>query len=123
MLELFSTLSSLASATERIRLGTAVCLVPQRNPVYTAKSVSTVDWLSGGRFDFGIGIGWLREEFATLDAPFERRARTHARVPRGDAHALARRGVVVRRRPLHPPAVPNVPEAIPGRRATDLLRR
>jgi probable F420-dependent oxidoreductase len=74
MLELFTTLAFLAAATERIRLGTAVCLVPQRNPVYTAKEVSTVDWLSNGRVDFGIGIGWLREEFEVLDVPFEHRA-------------------------------------------------
>jgi len=74
MLELFATVSFLASVTERVRLGTAVCLVPQRNPVYTAKSVATVDWLSDGRFDFGIGIGWLREEFAVLHEPFEQRA-------------------------------------------------
>ena len=74
MLELFTTLSFLASVTTTVRLGTAVCLVPQRNPVYTAKSVATVDWLSGGRVDFGIGIGWLREEFAVLDEPFEERA-------------------------------------------------
>ncbi len=74
MLEMFATLSFLASATERIRLGTAVCLVPQRNPVYTAKSVATVDWLSNGRVDFGVGIGWLREEFEVLNEPFEQRA-------------------------------------------------
>ncbi len=74
MLELFTTLTYLAAATDHLRLGTAVCLVPQRNPVYTAKEVSTVDWLSGGRVDFGIGIGWLREEFAVLDVPFEARA-------------------------------------------------
>ncbi len=74
MLELFTTLTFLAGVTERIRLGTAVCLVPQRNPVYTAKSVVTADWLSGGRVDFGVGIGWLREEFEVLDAPFPGRA-------------------------------------------------
>jgi probable F420-dependent oxidoreductase len=74
MLDLFTTLSFLAAATERIRLGTAVCLVPQRNPVYTAKETSTVDWLSNGRLDFGIGIGWLREEFEVLGVPFEQRA-------------------------------------------------
>jgi probable F420-dependent oxidoreductase len=74
MLEMFATLSFLASVTERVRLGTAVCLVPQRNPVYTAKSVATVDWLSGGRVDFGVGIGWLREEFAALNEPFDGRA-------------------------------------------------
>ena len=74
MLELFTTLSFLAAATTNVRLGTAVCLAPQRNPVYTAKSVATVDWLSGGRVDFGVGIGWLREEFDALNEPFEERA-------------------------------------------------
>ena len=77
LLELFSTLAFLAAETSTLRIGSAVCLVPQRNPVYTAKSVSNVDWLSGGRFDFGVGIGWLREEFAVLHEPFgERAART-----------------------------------------------
>ena len=74
MLELFTTLTYLGAVTDRIRLGTAVCLVPQRNPVYTAKAVATADWLTGGRVDFGIGIGWLREEFEVLDAPFSDRA-------------------------------------------------
>jgi alkanesulfonate monooxygenase SsuD/methylene tetrahydromethanopterin reductase-like flavin-dependent oxidoreductase (luciferase family) len=51
--------------------------VPQRNPLYTAKEVASLDWLSGGRFDFGIGIGWLKEEFEALDVPWGRRgART-----------------------------------------------
>jgi probable F420-dependent oxidoreductase len=59
--------------TSRIRLGTGICLVPQRNPVYTAKEVSAVDWLSGGRFDFGVGVGWLAEEFEACATPFERR--------------------------------------------------
>jgi probable F420-dependent oxidoreductase len=74
MLDLFGTLAFLAAETERIRLGTAVCLVPQRNPVYTAKEAATVDWLSNGRLDFGIGIGWQREEFEALDVPFAARA-------------------------------------------------
>jgi probable F420-dependent oxidoreductase len=74
LLELFTTLTFLAGVTERVRLGTAVCLVPQRNPVYTAKSVATADWLSGGRVDFGVGIGWLREEFDVLDVAFSGRA-------------------------------------------------
>jgi len=74
LLELFTTLTYLAAVTQRIRVGTAVCLVPQRNPVYTAKSVATADWLSGGRVDFGVGIGWLREEFEVLHMPFDDRA-------------------------------------------------
>jgi probable F420-dependent oxidoreductase len=74
MLGLFETITFLAGVTSTVRLGTAVCLVPQRNPVYTAKAVSTADWLSNGRFDFGVGIGWLREEFEALNEPFEHRA-------------------------------------------------
>src|SRR5207237_5837613 len=50
------------------------CLLPQRNPVAPAKEISTVDWLAAGRLDVGIGIGWLREEFEALDAPFPQRA-------------------------------------------------
>jgi probable F420-dependent oxidoreductase len=73
MLDLFSTLAFLAAETERVRIGSAICLLPQRNPVITAKEVSTVDWLSGGRLDLGLGIGWLREEFDALDAPFDER--------------------------------------------------
>lgn len=77
MLEPFTALSFLAARTARIRLATGICLVPQRNPVYTAKEVAAVDWLSNGRFDFGVGVGWLAEEFAACDVPFERRgART-----------------------------------------------
>jgi len=72
-LEPFVALSFLASATKRIRLGTGVLLVPQRNPVYTAKSVASLDWLSGGRVDVGVGVGWLREEFAALGVPWARR--------------------------------------------------
>ena len=73
MLDLFSTLAFLAAETERVRIGSAICLLPQRNPVITAKEVSTVDWLSRGRLDLGLGIGWLREEFEALDAPFDER--------------------------------------------------
>jgi probable F420-dependent oxidoreductase len=75
MVEPFTTLAFLAAVTSRIRLGTGVCLVPQRNPLYTAKEVANVDWLSGGRVDFGIGVGWQREEFEALDVPWEDRGR------------------------------------------------
>jgi alkanesulfonate monooxygenase SsuD/methylene tetrahydromethanopterin reductase-like flavin-dependent oxidoreductase (luciferase family) len=73
ILEPFTALSFLAATTRRIRLGTGICLVPQRNPVYTAKEVAAVDWLSGGRFDFGVGVGWLEEEFTACATPFARR--------------------------------------------------
>lgn len=73
LLDPFVTLSFLAAQTSTVRLGTAMCLVPQRNPLYTAKEVATLDWLSGGRVDFGVGVGWLREEFEALGVPWERR--------------------------------------------------
>ena len=63
----------IAAATERIRLATGVMLLPQRNPVYTAKHIATLDWLSGGRIDVGIGVGWSSEEFAACGVPFEQR--------------------------------------------------
>jgi probable F420-dependent oxidoreductase len=73
ILEPFTALAFLAAGTSQIRLGTGICLVPQRNPLYTAKEVASVDWLSQGRFDFGVGVGWLAEEFAACGVPFERR--------------------------------------------------
>lgn len=71
-LDPWTTISFLASVTRRIRLG-ACTIVPQRNPVYTAKEVANADWLSGGRVDFGAGIGWAREEFEAAGASFEQR--------------------------------------------------
>lgn len=73
LLEPFTTLSFLAAQTNSVRLGTAMCLLPQRNPVYVAKEVATVDWLSGGRVDLGVGVGWLEEEFDTLNVPWPKR--------------------------------------------------
>jgi probable F420-dependent oxidoreductase len=72
-LEPFSVLSFIAATTSRVRLGTGICILPQRNPVYAAKQVADLDVLSGGRLDFGIGVGWLREEFEALGVPFEHR--------------------------------------------------
>jgi probable F420-dependent oxidoreductase len=75
LLEPMITLTYLAARTTTVRLGTAMLLLPQRNPVYVAKEVSTLDWLSGGRVDLGIGVGWLKEEFEALNVPWERRGR------------------------------------------------
>ncbi|MGH2670769.1 MAG: LLM class F420-dependent oxidoreductase, partial [bacterium] len=75
----FAVLTFIAALTRSVRLGTGICLVPQRNPVYTAKMVACLDVLSKGRVDFGVGVGWLAEEFAALGVAFERRgARTRA---------------------------------------------
>ncbi|MHB1585258.1 MAG: TIGR03619 family F420-dependent LLM class oxidoreductase [Acidimicrobiales bacterium] len=75
LLEPLNTLSFLAASTTSVRLGTAMVLLAQRNPVYTAKEVATLDWLSGGRVDFGVGVGWLREEFEAVAAPWPARGR------------------------------------------------
>ena len=69
-LEAISTLLFAAGCTQRLLLGMSVLVVPQRNPVLTAKMLATLDVLSGGRLIFGAGIGWLREEFAALNVPF-----------------------------------------------------
>lgn len=74
ILDPFVALTYAAAVTSKIRLGTGICLVPERHPVTTAKEVASLDKLSGGRFDFGIGIGWLKEEFEALQIPWAKRA-------------------------------------------------
>jgi probable F420-dependent oxidoreductase len=71
--ETIVTLAAAAAVTTRIRLGTAVLVAPQRNPLLLAKQVASVAHIAGGRVDLGIGAGWLREEFEALDAPFASR--------------------------------------------------
>jgi probable F420-dependent oxidoreductase len=63
-LDPFVALGAAASVTERLRLGTGICLVVERDPITTAKEVASVDHLSGGRFLFGVGAGWNLEEMA-----------------------------------------------------------
>jgi probable F420-dependent oxidoreductase len=66
----FATLAAAAAVTRRLKVGTGICLVPERDPLLTAHQVATVDWLSGGRFLFGIGAGWLREEMGLFTPHF-----------------------------------------------------
>jgi probable F420-dependent oxidoreductase len=75
MLNPFVALAYAAAVTERVRLATGVCLVPEHNPLVLAKEVASLDHLSGGRFMLGVGIGWLVEEFEALGIPWEGRAR------------------------------------------------
>src|SRR5438105_13935613 len=65
-LEPLATLGYLAGITRRVRLGIAVLILPYRHPLLTAKMIATLDNLSGGRVDLGIGVGWMREEFEAL---------------------------------------------------------
>src|SRR5436853_533339 len=67
------TLAMIAGATQRVRLGTTVLIIPYRNPVLTAKMIASLDALSGGRFVLGVGAGWLAEESAALGVPFAER--------------------------------------------------
>lgn len=63
-LDPFVALTAAAAATTRLLLGTGICLVAQHDPIALAKSIATLDWLSGGRVLFGIGYGWNKEELA-----------------------------------------------------------
>jgi probable F420-dependent oxidoreductase len=70
-------MSYVAAATHEIKLATGILILPQHNPVITAKQVATLDHMSGGRVLLGIGVGWLKEEFDAIGASFaDRGART-----------------------------------------------
>jgi len=81
------TCQALALATSTLRVGTAVALVPLRHPLLWAREVNTLDHFSAGRFELGIGVGWLAEEFAALGVPFAERGR------RADEHLAALRAL------------------------------
>lgn len=71
----FVLLSSIAAVTSRIIVGTSVIILPYRNPVVVAKMIATLDVLSEGRVIFGVGPGWMKEEFEVLGVPVESRGR------------------------------------------------
>jgi probable F420-dependent oxidoreductase len=62
--DLFVALTAAAAATSRLRIGSGICLIVERDPITTAKEVASVDHLSGGRFELGVGAGWNREEMS-----------------------------------------------------------
>jgi probable F420-dependent oxidoreductase len=62
--DLFVALTAAAVVTTRLRVGSGICLVIERDPITTAKEAASVDYLSGGRLEFGVGAGWNREEMA-----------------------------------------------------------
>jgi probable F420-dependent oxidoreductase len=74
-LDPLASLGWLAAHTERIGLGTSVLVLPHRGAAATAKALSTIDWLAGGRLIVAVGAGWLREELAALGVPFAQRGR------------------------------------------------
>ncbi len=70
-----SWLTYVGAVTSTLRLITGVLVLPQRNPLVLAKQLATIDHLTDGRMELGIGVGWLREEFDALGVPFERRGK------------------------------------------------
>ncbi|MEZ7996754.1 MAG: TIGR03619 family F420-dependent LLM class oxidoreductase, partial [Halioglobus sp.] len=66
-------LTAIAANTKTLLLGTGVNIVSQANPMFLAKQAASLDFVSGGRFMLGAGIGWLQEEFDAMGVPFERR--------------------------------------------------
>jgi probable F420-dependent oxidoreductase len=72
-LDLFVAMTAAAAATRRLRIGSGICLVIERDPIVTAKEVASVDRLSGGRVEFGVGAGWNREEMRNHGTDPERR--------------------------------------------------
>lgn len=73
MMDPFIVLARASAVTTTIKLGTGICLIPERNPLLLAKEVATLDHLSGGRFIFGIGAGWLKEETEIMGGDFPHR--------------------------------------------------
>jgi probable F420-dependent oxidoreductase len=74
-LESLTVLAFLAGCTEQIKLGVSVLVLPYRHPLHWAKVAATIDVLSEGRFTLGVGVGWMKEEFDALSAPFAQRGR------------------------------------------------
>jgi len=68
-------MAAMAAVTEKLRFLTGVIILPLRNPLVLAKQVATLDHMSGGRIELGIGVGWLKEEFEALGVPFEKRGK------------------------------------------------
>ena len=89
-------LAFLACASSTLRLGTAIVVAPLHSPAVLAKRVATVDRLSGGRVELGLGIGWQREEYAAVGAAFDHRGQPPRRVHRGHAGTVGRPSGVVR---------------------------
>ncbi len=73
--ETLVTLAAVASITTRVKLGTSILVLPQRNPVLAAKQLATLDAISGGRVIAGVGVGWNESEFRNLNANFKNRGK------------------------------------------------
>ena len=107
----FVTLTAAATATTRLKIGTGVCLVAQRDPIQTAKLVASIDQVSGGRFLFGVGGGWNAEEMADHGTALQNPLQADARADRGDEGDLDRGRARVPRRARRFPEDEDLAEA------------
>ena len=123
ILDPFTALTFAAATTKNIRLGTGICLVPERNPVVTAKEVASLDKLSGGRFDFGVGVGWLAEEFDAVGGAVAAPRPAHPRVSTRHEAAVDRGRARVQRRILQLSQVGHAAQAGPKAPPADYLWR
>ena len=96
-LDPFVGLAAAAAVTERLNLGTGICLVAQHHPITLAKSVASLDLVSNGRFLFGIGVGWNEDEMENHGVDPRSRRAPRARDGVGDEGAVVRGGRRVRR--------------------------
>ena len=102
-------IGAMAAVTRRVRFLTGIYVLPMRNPFNVAKAVGTAAVLSGDRVTLGVGVGWMREEFAAARATLRAARRAHGRDDRGDAQALGRRHGRAPRPLLRFPAPPDEP--------------
>src|SRR5262245_59639007 len=131
----FALLAFLAGRTRRIGLGASVIVLPYRNALVAAKSAATVDQASGGRFIFGVGVGWDEEEFRDLGLPFRRRGRMSddylrairavwaAEIPQYTGEFLSYAGATFSPRPVQQPNPPIWVGGSPGAASQAAIRR
>lgn len=92
LLEPLMVLQAAARVTTRLRVGTSVEIVTERHPLVRARQIATLDHFSAGRFDYGVGLGWVKAEYRALGIPWERRA------ARADEHIRALKAIWTERR-------------------------
>ncbi len=131
----FSLLAYLAGRTRTIRLGASVIVLPYRNALVAAKAAATVDQVSGGRFIFGVGVGWDEAEFVDLRLPFHERGRMSddylraikaawtADIPEYSGRYLSFAGATFSPRPVQRPHPPIWVGGTPGAVSAAALRR
>ena len=131
-LEPLTTLAGVAAVTERVRLGALVLCAPFRHPALLAKAAATIDLLSGGRFDLGLGAGWLADEFEAFGYRFgtvgerfavlEDTLEVLGRLFDGGAVSHEGPSATLRERVLRPSPVGRVPRWVGGKGGPRLLR-